>query len=254
MIAQLPATIPAPRMRILVIQNDPHTPAAMVGERIAARGADMSTVHPHDGGDLPTTPEGYDAALVLGGPMAADDDARYPAFAPMVELLRDFHEADKPVLGICLGAQLLARSFGGKVRRFEGGLEFGYVPLSVTEAGAADPLLSGNGRKLRIMQWHEDTFDLPPNAVQLIAGDTCVAQAFRVGRATYAFQGHFEADEALVERWLTAHGHILPRHYGAESAAHKVRVLQESGLYGAAQRRFATALSDRWLDLLQARA
>lgn len=240
-------------MRILVIQNDPHTPAAMVGERIAARGVDTATVLPHDGGTLPATPEGYDAALVLGGPMAADDDARYPAFAPMVDLLRDFHEADKPVLGICLGSQLLARCFGGKVRRFEGGLEFGYVPVSVTEAGAADPLLSGNGRTLRIMQWHEDTFDLPSDAVQLVAGESCVAQAFRVGRATYAFQGHFEADEALVERWLTAHAHILPRHYGDASEAHKARVRQESSLYGAAQRRFAEVLSDRWLDLVQAR-
>lgn len=89
--------------------------------------------------------------------------------------------------------------------------------------------------------------------MQLVAGDPCAAQAFRVGRATYAFQGHFEADEPLVERWLTAHGHILPRHYGAESAAHKARVQQESSLYGAAQRRFAETLSDRWLDLVGTR-
>jgi GMP synthase-like glutamine amidotransferase len=240
-------------MRILVIQNDPHTPAGMVGERIAARGADMATVLPHDGGTLPATAKDYDAALVLGGPMAADDDARYPAFAPMVDLLREFHGADKPLLGICLGSQLLARCFGGKVRRFEGGLEFGYVPISLTEAGAADPLLSGNGRTLRIMQWHEDTFDLPPDSVQLIAGEACRAQAFRLGRAAYAFQGHFEAHEALVERWLTAHGHILPRHYGDASEAHKTRVRQESSAHGAAQRRFAETVSDRWLDLVQAR-
>lgn len=240
-------------MRILVIQNDPHTPAGMVGERIAVRGAEMQTVLPHNGGTLPATAKGYDAALVLGGPMAADDDANYPAFAPMVALLREFHDADKPLLGICLGSQLLARCFGGKVRRFEGGLEFGYVPVSLTEAGAADPLLSGNGRTVRIMQWHEDTFDLPPQAVQLIAGEACPAQAFRVGRAAYAFQGHFEAHETIVESWLTAHGHILPRHYGDASEAHKARVRQESSTHGAAQRRFAETVSDRWLDLAQAR-
>jgi GMP synthase-like glutamine amidotransferase len=240
-------------MRILVIQNDPHTPPGMVGDRFAARGAEVETVLPHDGDSLPDATDPYDAALVLGGPMAADDDANYPAFRPMVDLLARFHAEDKPLLGICLGAQLLARTFGGRVRRFEGGLEFGYVPIALTAAGAGDPLLSGNGSTQRIMQWHEDTYDLPADAVHLIAGDACHAQAFRIGRATYAFQCHFEAHEALVERWLTTHGHILPRHYGNEAESHKDRVRRESREHGEAQRRFAEALSDRWLDLIPER-
>jgi GMP synthase-like glutamine amidotransferase len=240
-------------MRILVIQNDPSTPIGMVGERMAARGAETDTVLPHDGGTLPATDDGYDAAVILGGPMAADDDAGFPAFPAMVDLLLRFHGEGKPLLGICLGSQVLARSFGGKVRRFEGGLEFGYVPLTLTDAGAADPLLSGNGRTQRIMQWHQDTFDLPPAAVHLMSGEACQAQAFRIGRTAYAFQCHFEADKGIVESWLTAHGHMLPKHYGDAAEGHKTRVLQESAAHDAAQRRFAETVSDRWLELVRAR-
>jgi GMP synthase-like glutamine amidotransferase len=171
----------------------------------------------------------------------------------MVELLQGFHREGKPLLGICLGSQVLARTFGGKVRRFEGGLEFGYVPLTLTDAGAADPLLSGNGRTQHIMQWHQDTFDLPPDAVHLMSGEACTAQAFRLGDTAYAFQCHFEADARIVESWLTAHGHLLPRHYGEAAEGHKARVLQESAAHDAAQRRFAETVSDRWLDLVRAR-
>ena len=240
-------------MRILVIENDPSSPAGIVGERMAQRGAAAETVQPHDGGTLPDSHDGFDAALVLGGPMAADDDANYPAFRPMLDLLQGFHQADKPLLGICLGSQVLARCFGGQVRRFEGGLEFGYVPLTLTDQGAADPLLAGNGRAQRIMQWHEDTFDLPPGAVQLMTGTDCPAQAFRFGRAAYAFQCHFEAHPAIVEQWIAAFGHNLPRHYGDASEAHKERVRGEAAAHGAAQRRFAEAVSERWLDLVQTR-
>lgn len=103
------------------------------------------------------------------------------------------------------------------------------------------------------MQWHEDTFDLPPGAVQLMTGTDCPAQAFRLGDATYAFQCHFEADPTIVEGWIEAFGDKLPRYYGEAAETHKERVRQEASAHGAAQRRFAEIVSDRWLDLVQGR-
>ncbi|MGH7186582.1 MAG: type 1 glutamine amidotransferase, partial [Pseudomonadota bacterium] len=172
--------------RILVLQNDPYAPPAMVGERIVVRGGQPEVVHPMHGGTMPASPNGYDGALVLGGVMSANDDDKYAAMAPMRDLLRAFHEADKPLLGICLGAQIFARCFGREVRRHSA-LELGYVPLAMTAAADDDPLLRGLARQQWLMQFHEDTFDLPEESVKLIGGNDCPNQAFRIGRATYAF-------------------------------------------------------------------
>lgn len=237
-------------MRILILQNDPITPAGIVAERIAARpGTTAVVVHPHSGDSLPDAADGFAAAVVLGGPMSATDEARYPAIAPMLDLLRDFHRQDRPLLGLCLGAQLLARSFGKAVRRHTA-LEFGFVPIEITEEGARDPLLADLPRRQRIMQWHEDTFDMPDEGVRLMTGDACINQAFRVGRATYGFQCHFEVTPALVNTWLDGFGHSLAGHLGEAAVPAAIRrVREETVAYADAARAFAEAVSDRWLDL-----
>ena len=121
-------------MNVLVIQNNPQTPVASVGDHLVAAGATLATVLPHNGDALPKSPEGFDAAIILGGPQHAGDDANYPAFLPMLDLLRDFHDQAKPLLGLCLGSQLLARTFGEKVRRHEE-FEIGYPAIEITRRG-----------------------------------------------------------------------------------------------------------------------
>src|SRR5262245_50077373 len=101
-------------MRLLVLQHCPVTPVGLVGEQAVARGADLVTLFPHEGERLPATTSSFDGLIVLGGPMHAGDDANYPAFAPMLSLIRKCWQADTPVLGLCLGAQLIARAFGNK--------------------------------------------------------------------------------------------------------------------------------------------
>lgn len=96
-------------MRLLVLQHCPVTPIGLVGERAVERGADLVTLFPHDGDQVPETMAGFGGLIVLGGPMHAGDDARYPAFAPMLSLIRECRAANVPVLGLCLGAQLIAR-------------------------------------------------------------------------------------------------------------------------------------------------
>jgi GMP synthase (glutamine-hydrolysing) len=235
-------------MRILVLQNDPASPAGAVAERLQAGGAELEVRHALHGDALPSSPHGYAGALILGGAMSANDDDKYPALAPMRQLLRDFHAADKPLLGICLGSQVLARCFGGEVR-LHTEYEFGHVSLQFTAAGHQDPLLSGLPNPQWIMQSHEDTFDIPGEGVALMTGQACVNQAFRVGRATYAFQCHFETTPELIRSWIDQFGPNLRKRLGDRAAATFEQLERDRLERAAAQRAFADALTDRWAAL-----
>ena len=235
-------------MNILILENDPISPAGTVGERIAAAGGGMDRRLALHGDALPNSPRGYDAAVILGGVMSANDDDKFSTLAPMRDLLRGFHAADKPLLGICLGAQILARCFGKTVRK-HGELEFGYVPLTRTDAGQRDPLLQGLDQPA-IMQFHEDTFDIPDDGERLLASANCANQAFRVGRATYAFQCHFEATPAIVDKWLSVCEPALRRHVGDQAPSLMSAARADNLQKAADQRRFAETVTDRWLGLI----
>jgi GMP synthase-like glutamine amidotransferase len=235
-------------MRILVLQNDPYSSAGIVAERLAARGADLEVRHALHGGELPASSIGYAGAVVLGGVMSANDDDKYSALAPMRQLLREFHSADKPVLGICLGAQILARCFGAEVRQHTE-FEFGHTPLEFTAAGRQDPLLTGLPNPQWIMQSHEDTFDVPDEGVTLMTGRTCANQAFRVGRATYAFQCHFETTPDIIKSWVDLFGPSLEKRLGDRAPGAFTRLERERHERAAGQRAFAEAVADRWAAL-----
>lgn len=235
-------------MRFLVIQPDLNAPAGIIEERLRARGDEPVVVRPMHGDGLPSAPDGYAGALVLGGQMSANDDDAYPVLAPLRHLLREFHAADKPILGSCLGAQILARCFGEAVRRHSV-FEFGYTPLEFTAAGRRDPLLAGLPNPQWIMEYHEDTFDVPREGACLMTGAACANQAFRIGRATYGFQCHFEASPALIQHWVDVSQPNLTRRFGEGKEATLTQLERDHGTRGAGQRAFAEAVSDRWLDL-----
>jgi GMP synthase-like glutamine amidotransferase len=235
-------------MRILVLQNDPISPAGTVEDRLRAAGAELELVRPLHGDPLPSRHDRYAAAVVLGGAMSANDDDKYPALAPMRQLLRDFHAADKPLLGICLGAQILSRCFGGEVRPHTL-VEFGYTPLAFTDEGRQDPLLSGLPNPQWIMQFHEDTFEVPAAGLKLMAGEACANQAFRVGRATYGFQCHFEATADLVRNWAVVSRPYLDRKFGDRVPATLEQLYRDIPARAPAQQAFAEAVTGRWLDL-----
>ena len=155
--------------------------------------------------------EGFGGLIVLGGPMHAGDDEGYPAFASILSLIRECKQARVPVLGLCLGAQLIARAFGQRVYRF-GGLGVGYPTVHLTAAGRADPLFQGLEPEQRIMQMHEDSFDLPGEPVLLMRNDACKNQAFRIGTSIYGIQAH---PEVTRER----HPEISTRLLGCHDAA-----------------------------------
>ena len=139
--------------------------------------------------------------MVFGGEMNVDEIDRHPYLLTQRELMRRAADAGLPVLGICLGSQILARAFDAPVYRASV-RELGFKPVRVTDMGRRDVLLSAFQSGDRVFQWHEDTFDLPAGAELLVAGDDVPIQAFRLGRNAWGVQFHFEVDADGVEAWL----------------------------------------------------
>jgi GMP synthase (glutamine-hydrolysing) len=157
----------------------------------------VQTVKPLAGQPLP--PHGEVAgAVVMGGSMNVDEVERFPALVAEREWLAEAARRALPVLGICLGAQLLARALGAEVRVGEGS-EIGFAPVEVSDPD--DPVLGGLAPSTDVLHWHGDVFDLPDGAQPLASSARTEHQAFRVGNA-WGVLFHPEADLALVEAWL----------------------------------------------------
>ncbi|EEW25535.1 type 1 glutamine amidotransferase [Rhodobacter ferrooxidans] len=184
-------------MRVAIVENTAITHHGLVGVALHEAAARIEVFKPWAGQPLPTDAAGFDALISFGGEQSALDDHIHPYLVQLAGLMRAFTEADRAVLGICLGAQVLARAFGGQ-NLLGAAPEFGWHEVSLLEAGRADPVLRALPAAFPIFQWHSDTFTLPPGAAHLATSGGAAHQAFRTGRATYGVQFHFEASRAVI--------------------------------------------------------
>jgi GMP synthase - Glutamine amidotransferase domain len=170
--------------------------------------------------------KGYNGLVLLGGPMNVDQIEHHPHLQHEVDMIREAVDLGMPVLGICLGSQLIARALGAEVKP-NPKKEIGWHEVRLTEAGTSDPVLRHFQASERIFHWHGDTFDIPAGATHLAESAGCRNQAFRFGEKIYGLQFHLEVDEPLIERWLQ-----VPRYQeelkplSAETNAEKI--LQET--------------------------
>jgi len=200
------------RRRVLIVENYDNTAIGQVGAALAEADAEIDLRRAHLGDPLPDGADGHDAVVVLGGGQNALSDTEYPYFPGLIDMLADFERRDRAVLGICLGSQLLARTFGA-TNHIGTASEFGWQQVSLTETGKEDPVLGALPSAFPIFQWHDDHFTLPERATRLATNGVAENQAFRIGRATYGFQFHFEADQPLVREWNASFGSaIAARH------------------------------------------
>lgn len=139
--------------------------------------------------------------VVLGGPMNADETDKYPYLAHELEWIREAVQRNLPVLGVCLGAQLLAKALGARVYAAPQ-KEIGWFSVDMTGAAGDDPLLSACQTRETVFQWHGDTFDLPEGAVWLARSEVAPHQAFRFGRCAWGLQFHVELTPAELDLWL----------------------------------------------------
>jgi GMP synthase (glutamine-hydrolysing) len=145
-----------------------------------------------------------DLLIVLGGPIGANDEADYPFLRDELRMIETRISANRPTLGICLGAQLIARAAGGRVYP-AAAKEIGWAPLVFTEAGRRSPLAPLAETGTPVLHWHGDTFDLPTGATLLASTPGCPNQAFSMGERVLGLQFHIEVTAAGLERWFIGH-------------------------------------------------
>lgn len=185
------------------------------------------------------TPEQHDLLVVLGGPIGAFDEEDYPFLRGELALLQRWVASGKPILGICLGAQLLARLLGAEVKAMAQ-KEIGYAPLQLNAAGHASPLRHLEG--VPVLHWHGDAFAVPQGATLLAASRLCPHQAFAVGQHILALQFHLEARPEHLEYWLVGHACELAQ---AHIAPPSLR--QQAKEYGATLQQAAKRTLAEWL-------
>ncbi len=187
--------------KILVCQHVPYEILGTLDPLLRKKGFRIKFVNFGRFPDAEPGIKGYEGLIVLGGPMNVGQAKDYPHLKYEKKLILDAIKADIPVLGICLGAQLIASALGAKIKKSPE-KEIGWYNVVLTKEGHRDPLFKHFKLKEKIFQMHGDMFDVPKDAVLLASAPGCPHQAFRYGNKVYGFQFHLEVDEPLVERWL----------------------------------------------------
>jgi GMP synthase (glutamine-hydrolysing) len=234
----------------LVVQHHPADAPGAVARELGARGVELRTVRGSEGEAVPSSIADVAGLVVMGGPFSIDDVETHPYLATELALIRSAIRAGVPILGVCLGAQLLARALGGGVAR-GAAPEIGWLSVQ-RSLSEPDPLFDGVPADFVPFHWHGDAIVLPSDAdadvkvVRLARSALADVQAFRVGSessATYGLQFHLESDAAMIEEMVRAFdGELLAR--GIDGAT----LLRESRARLVEQERLGRLIFGRWAE------
>ena len=229
-------------MRALVIQNCETESIGRYERYLLDNGIPHDTVHAYRSDDLPPH-EPYDAFIVGGTPISANEADQHPFLSKECRYLEEILRSQKPCLGICCGGQLLAQLLGARVVR-NPVMEIGGYELRLTAEGARDPILAGFPLRFPAFQWHQDVFEIPSGAQCLVEGESCRNQMFRLGGAIGSIF-HLELDEADARRWVDAYEPELAR-----VGKTREKVIAECARGEAQMATLAARLMDNLLGLL----
>ncbi|MDQ0503456.1 GMP synthase (glutamine-hydrolyzing) [Xanthobacter agilis] len=236
-LSQVPGRDTADSTDILIVVHQAHSTPGRIGERLERRGYRLDVRRPALGDPLPDALSSYAGAVVFGGPMSVNDDL--PFIRAEIDFIDRALKAQTPLLGICLGGQMMAKALGARVSPHrEGTCEIGYYPLAATDTGAA--LLPWPSH---VYHWHSEGFELPRGADLLATGEVFPNQAFRYGASAYALQFHPEVTREMMCLWTVRGAHNLTKRGAQPGEAH----LQGWGRYDAAVCRWLDGFLDMWL-------
>ncbi|MBI5395725.1 MAG: gamma-glutamyl-gamma-aminobutyrate hydrolase family protein [Verrucomicrobia bacterium] len=217
----------------------------LIADALAAHDIALAHVRPFAGDAIPPTMGHAAGLVVMGGPMGVYEQDQHPFLRDEIELIQQALRDGKPVLGVCLGSQLLAAALGAPVTKGQQ-KEIGWFPVTLTRDGARDPLLAGVPASFTALHWHGDVFELPRGAVSLASSALTTHQAFRHGTNAYGFLFHMETTAPLVEGMVRNFGDEL-RDAGVNGddilarASEHLHTLQHAG----------RAVFARWAALVQ---
>jgi GMP synthase-like glutamine amidotransferase len=187
-------------MRVLAFRHVPFEYLGRIEPELERRGIGIDYADLYQPGAESPDPARYAGLIFMGGPMSVNDGLPY--LEREARWIAQAVEAGRPVLGVCLGAQLIAKALGARVYR-NPVKEIGWFAIELTGEGAADPLFAGAGPRETVFHWHGESFDLPAGAQCLASSANCRHQAFRVGSSTYALQFHLEVTPEMIADWCT---------------------------------------------------
>lgn len=187
---------------VLILKHVPNEDAGTIKDFLRENRIPFQPVDLYDGQSLPASLEGVRALVIMGGPMNVDDEDKCPFLKEENSFIKQAIQQSVPCLGICLGSQLIAKALGRKVYKAKA-KEIGWDDVQLTEAAKTDSLFSSlNYPVTRVLQWHEDTFDLPEGAVLLASSRVAPHQAYRYKTNVYGLQFHVEVDRPMLEDWF----------------------------------------------------
>ncbi len=204
-------------MNVLAVVHGANCPPGSFGDVVEERGHRLDTWPIGAGGAPPSPIEDYAAVMLFGGSMHADQEEHHPWLVEEDAFICDLLDRRVPLLGVCLGAQLVAKAAGARVFELEEP-EIGWVDVELTDEAADDPVLAALPRRFPAFEWHYYAFDVPGSAVELARSGAC-PQAFRLGDAAWAVQFHPEVTPAIVVRWIDEATESLPPTFRADAQA-----------------------------------
>ncbi len=180
-------------MRVVCLQHVPFEGPGVFSKALAKRGVSLEcSLVPKDG----VPPDAGDLLIVMGGPMSVNDSDKW--IAEETAFIRSVLLAGKPMIGVCLGSQFMAKALGATVRAGKA-LEIGMTPVRLTDAGRQDPVFGAGPDSFAVFEWHGEIFDLPKDCVPLAGSEIAPLQAFRYGDLAYGLLFHLEVEEAGID-------------------------------------------------------
>jgi GMP synthase (glutamine-hydrolysing) len=197
--------------KIYILQHHPVENLANIADALEGAALAWQYVRVDEGQPVPSSMKGAGGLIVLGGPMGVYQTDRYPWLRDEMRLIEDAMKSNLPVLGICLGAQILAATLGAKVERNPKGKEIGWHPIRLSDSAKDDRLMRGLPASITPFHWHGDIFEVPPGATSLASSDKTPCQVFRHGDKAYGLQFHFEVTREGVAAMADAFAKELVR-------------------------------------------